>query len=73
MSKEKPEVGDIWMRKNKRYFIRDIKHFRQPQILWIDENLDKDGEPLDIFLKLWKYSGKAKAKISDLFEVKNDF
>lgn len=70
MSKEMPEVGDVWERKGNKYFIRDILCFSHPQICFIDEDLTKDGEPLHIFLNNWKYIGKAKGSLQDLFEVK---
>lgn len=72
MSKETPEVGDVWERKGNKYFIRDILYFSHPQIRFIDEELTKDGEPLHIFLDNWNYIGKAKGSIKDLFEVEDE-
>lgn len=75
MSKDKPEVGDVFEYHNTRYIITEINNmgyiyiFRpkaQPE--FISQTFANDGKA---FLKM-QYLGKSKVNISDLFKTENE-
>ena len=70
MSKEKPEIGDVWVRPNgKKYHITDIgSHF----IGIMSESLMGYAFPKQHFNTEFTYVGKCKVNINNLFEVVDD-
>lgn len=73
MSKEKPEVGDVWAYDYCQYHITRVQKYNNEivAIHTLNINLVKTFYPLDYFLKYFKYLGKAEAKIKELFNVKD--
>lgn len=87
MSKEKPEVGDVW--KNKRFetFLHLIEA-KEGYVRFIGRKIEKWGERilteyfensfsmnderLIHFTEDYEFIGKSKANISDLFEVQDE-
>ena len=79
MSKEKPEVGDVWydkMSNQKIVFIMVSDYYCE-----YIEHYEKLTESFEIYTfttgtnewkKGMKYLGKSKANINDLFEVQDD-
>ena len=82
MSREKPEIGDIWIYENHLYHISKIDdiedgfgfkhHTACVCVTKNDERVSSGWYMMTAFLKSGVYLGKAKAKISDLFEVNNE-
>lgn len=73
MSKVKPEVGDVWMYKhtNIQYHIYCIFEDKLIRGFNVDTGrMDAFCLPVEDFIKLYTYIGKAKGSISDLFEIK---
>ena len=71
MSKEKPEVGDVWLVShygaNKKVYICNTKDYIHP--LYVVE----DGETGFMFeCEKIKYLGKSKVSIEELFDVAED-
>ena len=75
MSKEKPEVGDVWKhRSGEKYYIYNVfedKLVRGFAILK-SGRMDAFCYLMDDFVRCHTYLGKSKANINDLFEVNND-
>lgn len=72
MSKEKPEVGDVWEYKGERMVVIGVRGFIHPICIKKDR---KEFETAWLFMfdySDYTYLGKSKAKISDLFEVQDD-
>lgn len=74
MSKDKPEVGDVWRSikltkhilatsKNAVRFLVVGDWGKQPKIM---------VKTIDEFMEINKYLGKSKAKIADLFKTENE-
>ena len=75
MSKDKPEVGDVWrsLGSYKKYILATSKNAVrflaigswgcQPKIITQD---------IDTFMRITTYLGKSKAKIEDLFKTENE-
>lgn len=85
MSKEKPEVGDVW--KHKKYgnilyitaatehYIDFISYDRRDEFTpYFSNTFSKlrNDERFKKFTEVNEYLGKSKANINDLFEVKDD-
>ena len=74
MSKDKPEVGDVWINRSSfRVHIIGIDEdgiiyscFYSKNELWQGSFIKKE------FLEQHEYLGKSKANINDLFEVQDD-
>lgn len=76
MSREKPEVGDVWVEK-------DLKHDYR-RCVWISlvkdamvSGITDEGRclwccPIEEFWKKYNFSSKSKFKLHDLFEVKDE-
>lgn len=78
MSKETPEVGDVWRPKNNEYSRVIVTYYndyfgvlliaiRYANILQKIKKYHKKW-----FVKNYTYLGKAKSSLSDLFEVQDD-
>ena len=72
MSKDKPEVGDVWIdtETDRFYHVTHIEN----DIIWFAMIYEYSGiqvfwEKLDMFFQDCKYLGKSKANISDLFKT----
>lgn len=82
MSREQPEIGDIWIYENHLYHISKIEDKEdgfglQHKAACLcatkrDEYVSSGWYDSDIFKKYGVYLGKSKANITDLFEVKDD-
>ena len=80
MSKDKPEIGDIWIydEDNKKYLI--VEQDRKEDVFfgWVDgilglsEDFKKTWFKKDRFPQVATYLGKSKANINELFEVKDE-
>lgn len=71
MSADKPEVGDVWQRK----LLFDRVHIVQVSKNAVRYQIGKikfKTIPKDFFLDAYKYLGKSKASIRDLFCVKEN-
>lgn len=74
MSKDKPEVGDVWQEKdsrNKLYHIISTDYPSQT-ITVVDKNFWKSSFSYEIFKEFFVCKGKAKAQRNNLFEVQDD-
>lgn len=72
MSKEKPEVGDVWENKYKTR-VRVIyvdKYSVDYHLLW-GSFLEKESDVYSYFLENYTYLGKSKVNIKELFDVKD--
>lgn len=76
MSKNKPEVGDVWIKDGRRCHIRDVRLYPIEQggggVVFYVFLGRSDYVGIDYFLKHFTYLGKSKANINDLFEVEDD-
>lgn len=83
MSKENPEIGDVWQYKNgmKFYILKEITSNSMPfgeDIKYSAfEVIEEDGElnshdELQFINGTFKYLGKSKANINDLFKTENE-
>lgn len=73
MSKDKPEVGDIWGNKKDRtaiFITHNFVFYRD--ILGINEQGKGIFIPADIFFNEWVFVCKSKCKIEDLFKTENE-
>lgn len=68
MSKETPEIGDVWKLANDIYYI--VLCYNKYSVIALR------SDELSVYrllpCQLGEYIGKSKAKLSDLFEVKDD-
>lgn len=68
MSKETPEIGDVWKLANDIYYI--VLYYNKYSVIALR------SDELSVYrllpCQLGEYIGKSKAKLSDLFEVKDD-
>lgn len=73
MSKEKPEVGDVWARDYCQYHITRIQKYNDEiiSIHSLNINMLETFYPLNYFLENFKYLGKSKASIKELFDVRD--
>ena len=72
MSKEKPEIGDVWIQHNKiRYHIIKVDNLFVHYVCYYGIGLSTDVYPIDAFLENTKYLGKSKVNIKALFEVES--
>ena len=73
MSKEKPEVGDVWTRDYCQYHITRIQKYNDEivAIHSLNVNMVRTFHPLNYFLENFKYLGKSKVSIKELFDVKD--
>lgn len=72
MSKEKPEIGDIWIETDapRVVLVIDTGVFKD-QITCIDEHFWKNCFSLDVFKHFHRYIGKSVCNINRLFEVQD--
>lgn len=71
MSKEKPEVGDLWEIQGRRFYIVDVT---ESLITVLNELYCLCGlllVEINTFTKQAKYLGKSKVNIKELFDVKD--
>lgn len=70
MSKEKPEVGDVWVSPFTKY--RVIAFVGQSVDCLVDEEQIRHSYlPISYLTDHCKYLGKSKVKIEELFDVKD--
>lgn len=70
MSKEKPEVGDVWEINNYKHYIIDIKGGAMLALInLINDWYEVRGASVETFIKQGKYLGKSKVSIEELFDV----
>lgn len=80
MSKDTPEVGDIWIyaEDNKKYLIVEQDRIEDVFFGWLDgilglsEGFKKTWFRKDKFPKVATYLGNSKANIDDLFKTENE-
>ena len=79
MSKEKPEVEDVWQWNGVKIFITCVLGDEELGAISFMDNTDRHHctDSFDSFAEkiragVMTYLGKSKAKISDLFEVQDD-
>ena len=73
MSKDKPEVGDVWVEHKIIYY--HIVKIQEPYLFYA--NCNKSGistycSSIERFVKECQYVGKSKANINDLFEEQDN-
>ena len=70
---KKPEVGDVWARDYCQYYITRIQKFNDKivAIHTLNINLVNTFYPLNCFLENFKYLGKSKVSIKELFDVRD--
>lgn len=68
MSKEMPEIGDVWKLAHNIYYL--VLYYNKYSVIALR------SDELSVYrllpCQLGEYVGKSKAKIEDLFEVKDD-
>lgn len=71
MSKEKPEVEDVWARDYCQYHITRVQKYNNEIITihTININLVKSSFSLETFKNQFTYIGKSKVSIKELFDV----
>lgn len=74
MSKDKPEVGDVWLGGYKHYVsaVSQTENLDWFYVLYLNGNKQIIGNWLPIAIikeHKWKYLGKSKVKIEDLFKT----
>lgn len=73
MSKDTPEVGDVWLFDNTKWSIIEKIGYSAYGITGLENKFPKIEGVSDILLiEQGTYLGKSKAKITDLFEVQDD-
>ena len=74
MSKDTPEVGDVWIDKDDKYkkYIIISSNYREQTITVLDKHFWKSSFSYEIFTKFFTYLGKSKANIDDLFKTENE-
>lgn len=76
MSKDTPEVGDVWVFKSLDIKVRIIYADEQTiEYIYYSPCIDfikKNSTDFKDFIKLYKYLGKSKANINDLFKTDNE-
>lgn len=73
MSKEKPEVGDVWEYQDKLYHVSAVTD-RVVEV-WCKSSNDimrKHNWIIRGFITVFKYLGKSKVSIKELFDVAED-
>lgn len=76
MSKDTVEVGDVWVKDERRCYIRDVRlypieHGGSGVVFYLFLG-KSDYVGLDYFLKHFTYLGRSKANIDDLFKTENE-
>ncbi len=69
MSKEKPEVGDVWEFGGFLYHVRSLDENGVTSICDEGDFVETYYDSFEDFLNRSTYIGKSKASIKDLFEV----
>ena len=78
MSKDTPEVGDVWQPKNNEYSRVIVTYYSDEfEVLLIAIRYAGILQKIKKYHKRWfvnnyKYLGKSKANIDDLFKTEND-
>ena len=73
MSKDKPEVGDVWRSSSHTFYIVRITKSGFVHCVEIDGQGFHTGRvELDFIKTYCKYIGKSKVKIEDLFKTENE-
>lgn len=70
MSKEKPEIGDVWQNKTRRLRVYITKVYA-----WGIIGISSSGAVVSknmYHLEKYTYLGKSKANINDLFKTENE-
>ena len=73
MSKEKPEVGDVWVnKKGTKYYIFNVFEDKLVRGFSVDTGRMQSFCLLsEDFIQMYKYLGKSKVRIKELFDVKD--
>ncbi len=76
MSKEKPEVGDVWIIHGIKFYIEEVGSPLDEEYTYCFLKLNKNVEGFSIYTKGYikkcgKYLGKSKVSIKELFDVAN--
>lgn len=74
MSREKPEVGDVWEKDStgRKIYIYQVNDFTVDIIYWQFNDLITSQIFIERLQEDYVYIGKSNVNISDLFEVQND-
>lgn len=74
MSKDKPEVGDVWVNKTTGDRVQVKLSLTTIIYAWhkVGDTIYTYDFDRDMFLKAFTYIGKSKASIEQLFEVENN-
>lgn len=77
MIKDKPEVGDVWLGAYKHYVsaVAQTENLDCFYVLYLNGNKQIIGNWLPIAIikeHKWKYLGKSKANINELFKTENE-
>lgn len=73
MSKDKPEVGDVWLFDNAKWRIVEKRGYSVYGITSIENKFPKIEGVCDFLLiEQGTYLGKSKTNISDLFKIDNE-
>ena len=69
MSKDKPELGDVWIntKTNKKIYITGLGN----HVYVVSDSGVASSRWYCDFYKLYTYLGKSKANINDLFEIED--
>lgn len=73
MSKEKPEVGDVWKYQDKLYYVEAITDIVVE--VWCKFSnyiMRKHNWIISSFIHCFNYLGKSKVNIKELFDVAED-
>ncbi len=74
MSKDRPEVGDVWANKTTGDRVQVKLSLTTIIYAWhkVGETIYTYDFDRDMFLKAFTYLGKSKANINDLFKMENE-
>lgn len=72
MSKDTPEVGDVWEDKDAKYRIYHIISVNNHSVIVADIHLWKSEFSIKVFKSFCTYLGKSKANIDDLFKTESE-
>lgn len=74
MSKEKPEVGDVWKHNEDGFVFRityiENELYKWAEVVWENGHISKIYYG-GLFTNRYTYLGKSKASIKELFDVKD--
>ena len=71
MSKDTPEVGDVWERDGIKNHITDVESYKEGGTVFYTTGFKSNFVSIEFFIKHFTYLGKSKANINDLFKTEN--